>query len=80
MVHYADPLVVYQPCRVGMMLEYSTGELLTRAAFMHHDDQGHDAFLHHDYWGHDTLRHHAALKGVMPCDVAALTLTVACSV
>ena len=37
-----------------MMLECSTGELLARAAFMHHDDQGHDA-----------LRHDAALKGLM---------------
>ena len=36
-----------------MMLEYSTGELLTRAAFMYHADQGYDA-----------LRHHAVLKGV----------------
>ena len=35
-----------------MMLEYSTGELIARAAFMHHDDQRHDA-----------LRHYAILKG-----------------
>ena len=36
-----------------MMLEYSTGELLARAAFMHHDDHGHDAF-----------RYDAVLKGL----------------
>ena len=30
-----------------MMLEYSTGELPARAAFMHHDDQGHDALMHY---------------------------------
>ena len=30
-----------------MMLECSTGELLTRALFMHHDDQGHGALMHH---------------------------------
>ena len=50
--HDADPLAVSQPCRVGMMLEHSIGELLTRAAFMHHDDQE-----------HDTLMHYAVLKG-----------------
>ena len=38
---------------VGMMLECWTGELLPRAAFMHHDNQGHDA-----------LMHYAALKGL----------------
>ena len=42
-----------QPHRVSMMHESSPGELLARAAFMHHDDQGHDA-----------LRHHAVLKGL----------------
>ena len=36
-----------------MMRECSTGELLARAAFMHHDDQGYDA-----------LRHDAVLKGL----------------
>ena len=36
-----------------MLLEYSTDELLARAAFMYHDDQGRDA-----------LMHHAALKGL----------------
>ena len=36
-----------------MMLESSTAGLLTRTAFMHYDDQGHDA-----------LRHNAILKGL----------------
>ena len=36
--HHADLLGQYQPLRVGMMLECSTGELITRAAFMHHDN------------------------------------------
>ena len=35
------------------MLECSPGELLTKAVFMHHGDQWHDA-----------LRHHAVLKGL----------------
>ena len=35
------------------MHQRSTGELLTRAAFMHHADQGSDA-----------LKHYAALKGL----------------
>ena len=39
-----------------MMLECSTGELLARAAFMHHDDQGHDA-----------LRHYAVSKELKDC-------------
>ena len=30
-----------------MMHECSPGELLARAAFMHHVDQGHDALMHH---------------------------------
>ena len=42
-VHHADPLGVYQPHRVGMILECSTYELLTRAAFMHHGDKRHNA-------------------------------------
>ena len=58
-MHHADPSDVTQPHRVSMMLECSIGELLAgkllaRAAFMHHEDQGHDA-----------LRHHTALKGLM---------------
>ena len=51
-MHHADPSGVCQ-CRVGMMLECSTGELLARGAFLHHDDQGHNA-----------LMHYAALKGL----------------
>ena len=35
------------------MLECSTVESFARAAFMHHNDQGHDA-----------LRHYAVLKGL----------------
>ena len=39
---------VFQQYRVcGMILECSTGELLARAAFTHHDDQGHDALMHY---------------------------------
>ena len=34
----ADPSGVSQPHRVGIMLELSTGELLVRAGFIHHDD------------------------------------------
>ena len=44
------PTLVYQPNRVGMVLEYSPGELL---APMHHGDKG-----------HNTLKHYAALKGL----------------
>ena len=36
-----------------MMHEYSTGELLARAVFTHHDDQRRDA-----------IRHHPVLKGL----------------
>ena len=42
-MHHADPSGVYEPRMVGIMLEYSTDELLTRAALMHHDDKGHNA-------------------------------------
>ena len=41
LVHHADPSGVSQPNKVGMMLECSTGELFAMAAFMHHNDQGH---------------------------------------
>ena len=34
-------------CRVGIAFEYSVGELLTRAAFMHHDGIGHDTPKQH---------------------------------
>ena len=37
---YADPLGVHQPQRVNMKFECRTGELLARAEFMYHDDQG----------------------------------------
>ena len=47
LVHHADHSGVSQPHNVDMMHECSTGELLSRAAFMHHDDQGHDALKHH---------------------------------
>ena len=43
-MHHADPTGVYQPRRVGMMLECSPVELLARAAFVHHDDKGHNCF------------------------------------
>ena len=51
---------------VGMMLECSTGvtELLARAAFMHHDDGGHEA-----------LRYHAVLRGLM-VDPGGVTVVV----
>ena len=54
LVYYADPMGVSQSRRVGMVLECSTGELLARAAFIHHDDQGYDASMHR-----------AVLKGIM---------------
>ena len=52
-MRHADSSGVYQSCMVGMMHECSIGELLTGAAFMHHNDKGHDA-----------LKHYAALKGL----------------
>ena len=52
-MHHAYALGVYHPHTVGMILEYSTGELLARAVFMHHDDKG-----------HSTLKHYATLKGL----------------
>ena len=51
-MHHADPLGVYQTQSAGTILECSTGELITRATFTHHDNQGHTA-----------LKHYAALKG-----------------
>ena len=51
LVHHADSSLVCEPRRVGMMHEYSTGELLATAAFVHHDNKRHDA-----------LKHSAALK------------------
>ena len=58
LVHHANPPGMSQPCSVGMMLECSIGELLTRVAFMHHD-QGHNA-LRHDAG----LKHYVYLKGL----------------
>ena len=46
-MHHVDPLGVFQARMVSMMLECSTGELLARAAFMHHEDKAHDALMHH---------------------------------
>ena len=48
-MHHADPLGVSHPRRGGMILESNTGKLglLTRAAFMHHGDQRHDALVHY---------------------------------
>ena len=46
-MHHADPSGAYQPHRVDMMFECSTGKLLARAAFMHYDDQGYDALMHY---------------------------------
>ena len=61
-MRHANPLGWYQPHRVGMMLECSTGESLARAAFMHHDDQGDDALMNHApqlfitvFWGYTLL-------------------------
>ena len=53
----------YQSHRVGMMLECSTGGLLARAAFMHHDNQG-----------HDVLRYHAVLKGLKRISLTMITV------
>ena len=49
-------LYICDPCtpKGRRMNECSTGELFARAAFMHHDDQGHNA-----------LKHHVALKGLV---------------
>ena len=46
-MYHTDSLGVFQPGRVGMMLECSTGKLLTRAEFIHHDEQGYDALMHY---------------------------------
>ena len=42
-MHHAHPSAMYQPRRVGIMLECSPGELLARAAVMLYDDKGHRA-------------------------------------
>ena len=38
-MYHTDPSGVYQPRRVSVMLECSTGELLPKAAFMRHADK-----------------------------------------
>ena len=53
-MHHTNPLGVYQTRMVGMMLQFSPGELRARAALMHHADKGHSA-----------LKHHAAFKGLI---------------
>ena len=59
-----------RPRRVIMMLECSTGELLLMAAFMHHDDHGHDA-----------LMHYAAVKGQLTwCCVMCPGVCAGCGV
>ena len=58
LVHHADHSGVSQTCRVGMMCECSTGELLASAEFMHHDHQGHDALKH--------FAVHKGLKSILP--------------
>ena len=55
-MHHTDPSGAYQPHRVGMMYECSTGEFLVRAAIIHRDDIGHTA-----------LMHYVALKGLTNC-------------
>ena len=50
---------------VDMMLECSTGELLTRASFMHPDDQG-----------HDLSRHYAVLTGILGVLITATNVNM----
>ena len=54
LVHHANLSGVSQSHTVSAMIEYSTDDLLSGAAFMHHDDKGHDA-----------LRYHAVLEGLI---------------
>ena len=49
-------------CQPSMMLKCSTDELLARASFKHHGDQG-----------HDELKHHAVLKGLTDNSGSVLT-------
>ena len=51
-----------QPHKVDMMLECSPGELLARAAFMHHDNHGHAALMRYAIL--KGLKHYVALKGL----------------
>ena len=63
-----------------MMLECSTGELLARAALMHHDDQGYHALRYHavlkglrtKYLTSAAIVHHADLTGVYPDRTAGM--------
>ena len=50
-MHRTESLGVYQRRRVGIILEYNPGELLARAAHMHHDDKE-----------YNDLKHYASLK------------------
>ena len=61
--HHADPLGVYQPHRVGTMLEYSTGELLT-SAINNNSIQPQPLHLHSIYsrWAHTGLRCYLRIK------------------
>ena len=52
-MHHPELSEVYQPRRVGMVHEIKRGELLARAAFMLHADEGLCA-----------LKHYATLKGL----------------
>ena len=59
-MHHADHSGVYQPRTVGKMHECSPGELIARAALMHHDGKGLGASLCY-----------AALKGLTLCSLTA---------
>ena len=58
--HHAEPTGLIHSRRIGMMHECSAGELLARAAFMRHDDEG-----------HSILKRYAVLKGLMQLPRAA---------
>ena len=47
LLHHVGPLGVHQPCRVGMVLEYSPIKVLAWAAFMHNDNTGHIVLMRH---------------------------------
>ena len=46
-MHHAEPSGMNQPHRIGTIHECSPGELLARAAFMHHDHEGHNVLKHY---------------------------------
>ena len=52
--HLVDPTGLIHSQRVGMMHECSTDEKVVRAAFMHHDNQGHNTFK--QYAAHKEVR------------------------